>query len=35
VPDAVGGNAKQEWLIDLAIQQSTNPKEIVDEERGT
>jgi hypothetical protein len=35
VPDAVGGNAKQEWLIDLAIQQSTNPKEMVDEERGT
>jgi hypothetical protein len=28
VPDAVGGNAKQEWLIDLAIQQSTHPKEI-------
>jgi uncharacterized protein (DUF2225 family) len=35
VPDAVGGNAKQEWLIDLAIQQSTNPKEMVDEKRGT
>jgi hypothetical protein len=34
-PDAVGGNAKQEWLIDLAIQQSTNPKETVDEKRGT
>ena len=35
VPDAVGDDAEQKWLIDLAIQQSTNPKEMVDEERGT
>lgn len=34
VPDAVGGNAERKWLIDLAIQQSTNPKEMVDEGRG-
>lgn len=35
VPDAVGDNAERKWLIDLAIQQSTDPKEMVDEERGT
>ncbi len=35
MPDAVGGNAKQDWLIDLAIQPSINPKEMVDEKRGT
>jgi hypothetical protein len=33
VPDAVGDNAEQKWLIDLAIQQSTEPKEFVDEVR--
>jgi len=30
VSDAVGANAEQKWLIDLAIQQSTNPKEVAD-----
>jgi hypothetical protein len=34
VPDAVGTDSKQQWLVDLAIQQSTDPKEYVDEERG-
>jgi len=32
VPEAVGDDAKQKWLTDLAIQQSTEPKEFVDEE---
>jgi len=35
VPEAVGDNAEQKWLIDLAIQQSTEPKEFVDEEART
>jgi hypothetical protein len=34
VPNAVAGNAKEQWLIDLAIQQSTNPQEFVEEKRG-
>jgi uncharacterized protein (DUF2225 family) len=34
VPDAVGGDEKARWLVDLAIQQSTDPKEFVDEGRG-
>lgn len=34
VPDAVGDNAEQKWLIDLAIQQSTDPKEFVEEKAG-
>jgi uncharacterized protein len=32
VPEAAGDNAEQKWLVDLAIQQSTDPKEFVDEE---
>lgn len=31
VPEAVGDDAEQKWLIDLAIQQSTEPKEFVNE----
>jgi hypothetical protein len=31
VPDAVAGAPDRQWLVDLAIQQSTNPKDFVDE----
>jgi len=31
VPAAVGDNAEAKWFIDLAIQQSTDPKEFVEE----
>jgi len=34
VPDAVADDPDGQWLVDLAIQQSTNPKDFVDEERG-
>jgi len=33
VPEAVSGDNERQWLIDLAIQQSTNPQEFVDEGR--
>jgi len=34
VPDAVGGDTERQWLIDLAIQQSTDPKEMADDGPG-